>query len=75
MKTSRTTPSWLRVACATVAASALCYPIGIVAELVWANWFVAFGALMLLALVTMEFHPWSRRVVGVPVEQDRFTAP
>ena len=64
-------PSWLRVACATIAAFALCYPLGIVAELVWTNWFVAFGAFVLLALVSMQFHPRSRRVAGVPVRQAR----
>ena len=74
MKLSPTAPSWPRVACATVAAFVACYPLGILAELVWAHCFAAFGALMLLALVTIQFHPRSRRVAGVPVNQERAIA-
>lgn len=74
MRPFRTTPSWPRVACATVAAMAVCFPLGIVAELVWANWFVSFIALLLLALLTMQFHPRRSRVAGVAVKQGRVTA-
>ena len=74
MKSSRTVPSWRRVACATVAASILLYLLGMAAAFVWEHLFAAFGALMLLALVTIKFHPRSRRVAGVPVKQEHVTA-
>ncbi len=64
-------PSWPRVACATAAAVAACFPLGLLAELIWAYCFAAFGALMLLALVTLQFDPRSRRVPGVPVKKER----
>lgn len=74
MNSSCITPSWGRVACATAAAVSFFYPLGMAAALIWAHVFVAFGAVMLLALVSMQFHPRSRRVAGVPVNQDRITA-
>ena len=74
MKPSSTSPSWPRAACATAAAVAVCFPLGMAAGFVWTHLFASFGAFLLLALLTMQFHPRSRRVAGVPVNQGRVTA-
>ena len=74
MKSSRTTPSWPRVACATAAAVAVCFPLGMAAGFVWTHLFASFGAFLLLALLTMQFHPRRRRIAGVPVNRERVTA-
>lgn len=66
--------SWLRVAGATVAAAAACFPLGMAAAYVWTHFFVAFGAFMLLALLSLRLHPFCRRVAGVPVVQDSAVA-
>ena len=74
MKLSSATPSRPRVACATVAALAVCFPLGMAAEFVWTHLFVAFGAFLSLALVSLQLHPRSRHVAAVPVRQDRVAA-
>lgn len=59
--------SWLRVTCATLAAVAVCFPLGMAAEFVWANCFVSLSAFLLLTLVSLRLHPRRARVAGVPV--------
>lgn len=71
---SATAPSWPRVACATAAAVAVCFPLGMAAEFVWTHLFVAFGAFALIALLSMRLHPRSKRIAGVPVDPSRVTA-
>lgn len=74
MTRSRTTPSWPRVVSATLAAMAVCFPLGMAAEFVWTHWFVASGAFLLLALVSMRLHPRRGRIAGVSVDPGRAAA-
>ena len=74
MTPSRTTPSWPRVVAATLAALAVCVPRGLAAEFVWTHWFVASGAFLLLALVSMRLHFRRGRIAGVPLNSGRTTA-
>ena len=71
MKSSCTSPSWSRVACATAAAVAVCFLLGMAAEFVWAHLFVAFGAFLLLAALSLRLHPRRSRVPGMPINQEQ----
>lgn len=74
MTRSRTIPSWPRVIVATLAAVAVCFPLGMAAEFAWTHWSAAFGAFLLLALLSMRLHPQRSRVAGVPVDPGSATA-
>lgn len=73
MKFPSATPSWGLVACATLAAVAVCFPLGIVVELIWAHPLVSFGAFLILALVSLRLHGPHKRVLGVAVDAVRLT--